>query len=114
MIFGLTDHEYRYIEMQVLVPVEARGGQVFCYGSRARGDYRQFSDLDLMIEAGNDLSALLGEIQEQLIQSNFPYKVDLVEFRTFADAYKPGYMRDKRPFRQFPAMQKQVTPAGTA
>jgi hypothetical protein len=38
-------------------------------------------------------------LQERLTESNFPYKVDLVQFRHFADAYKAGYLNDRVPFR---------------
>ena len=96
MKFGLTPDEYDYITEHVIAPLEARGAQVFCYGSRARGDHRRFSDLDLMIEGSEDLSRLVSQLQEQLSESNFPYKVDLVEFRDFADSYKSGYLQDRR------------------
>ena len=96
MMFGLSSDEYDYIKTHVIAPLEAQGGKVFCYGSRARGDYRRFSDLDLMVEAETDLAGLVSELQEFLSQSNFPYKVDLVEFRHFAESYKPGYWRDRK------------------
>lgn len=98
MTFGLTPAEYRYISQEVVAPLQAQGAQVFCYGSRARGDHQPFSDLDLMVEADHDLSALVSQLQEQLSAGNFPYKVDLVQLRHFADAYRPGYLRDRRAF----------------
>ena len=100
MTFGLTTEEYGFIRANVVAPLEAKGAKVFCYGSRARGDQRPFSDLDLMVEADTDLSSLVADLQEMLQNSNFPYKVDLVEYRHFADAYKPGYLKDKIPLRQ--------------
>lgn len=96
MMFGLTPAEYRYIVDTIVKPLEARGAQVFCYGSRARGDHQRFSDLDLMVESTQDLAPLISGLQEQLSSSNFPYKVDLVEFRHFADSYKSGYLLDRR------------------
>lgn len=96
MMFGLSPAEYQYIVDTVVAPLEAQGALVFCYGSRARGDHQRFSDLDLMVEATQDLAPLISHLQEQLSNSNFPYKVDLVELRQFADSYKPGYERDRR------------------
>jgi len=101
-MFGLLTSEYDYIHKTVVLPLASLGAKVYCFGSRARGTHSKFSDLDLMIEADNDLSALIGELQEQLTQSDFPYKVDLVEFRHFAEAYKAGYLRERR---LFPAQQ---------
>jgi predicted nucleotidyltransferase len=99
MMFGLTPGEYAWILDEVVAPLTARGAQVYCYGSRARGDHGPHSDLDLMVEAKEDLSALVSLLQERLTESNFPYKVDLVQFRHFADAYKAGYLNDRVPFR---------------
>ena len=64
---------------------------MFCYGSRARGDHQPYSDLDIMVESNHDLSTLISLLQEKLSNSNFPYKIDLVEYRDFADSYKEGY-----------------------
>lgn len=98
MTFGLSDSEYQFILMEVVAPIKKMGGRVWCYGSRARGDHRRFSDLDLMVEANRDLSAELSEIREKLSNSNFPYKVDLVLLSEFADSYKAGFEKDKRLF----------------
>lgn len=97
-MFGLTAEELHYICNTVVAPVMAQGGVVYCYGSRARGDHHPFSDLDLMVEASSDLELLLAGIREQISNGNFPYKVDLVQLRDFADSYKPGYQRDKTAF----------------
>lgn len=97
-MFGLTEEELGYICNIVVAPVTAQGGKVYCYGSRARGDYHPFSDLDLMVEAPSDIEPLLSGIREQLSIGNFPYKVDLVQLKDFADSYKSGYERDKTPF----------------
>ncbi|MCC7403061.1 MAG: nucleotidyltransferase domain-containing protein [Bdellovibrionales bacterium] len=74
------------------------GAQIYCYGSRARGDHKPFSDLDLMVEVNTispELESKVSEIQEQLTASNFPYKFDLVLSPQFADSYRPGYLRDR-------------------
>ena len=63
------------------------------------GGYHQpYSDLDIMVESSLDLSTLVSFLQEQVTNSNFPYKVDLVEYRDFADSYKAGYQKDKLPW----------------
>ena len=95
MKFGLTDEQINFIHKTVLIPLQKKGAKIFFYGSRARGDYKKFSDLDIMIEADQSLSKELGEIKNQLENSNFPYKVDLVEYKDFADSYKEGYLKDR-------------------
>jgi uncharacterized protein len=95
MKFGLTPKEYSYINQNVVEPLRALGAEVYVYGSRARGDHQKYSDLDLMIEASTDLSSLISEIQEKLSNSNFPYKLDIVEFHDYAESYKPSYYKDR-------------------
>tara|TARA_B100001248_G_scaffold262158_1_gene256438 strand:+ start:427 stop:729 length:303 start_codon:yes stop_codon:yes gene_type:complete len=99
MKFGLTKEEFQFIYESVVQPLEKLGAKVFCYGSRARGDYNKFSDLDIMVEGGSNLDGILSSIREKLVNSNFPYKVDLVEYKHFADSYKKGYNNDKVPFQ---------------
>src|SRR5690606_22295129 len=98
MKFGLTHEQYDYILANVVKPLQTLGATVWCYGSRARGDNRKFSDLDLMIESPKDLSTDISVIQEKLSKSNFPHKVDIVQFSEFADAYKDSYFQDRKLF----------------
>ena len=79
MRFGLSAEEYELIEQTVVLPLAARGAVVWCFGSRARGTQTQFSDLDIMIDCSSDLNSIISEMSEKLIESNFPYKVELVE-----------------------------------
>jgi len=98
MKFGLSDQQYHFILEKVVKPIETLQGQVWCYGSRARGDHKPFSDLDLMVECQQDLTKPISQIQELLTESLFPFKVDLVQLRDFADSYKTGYEQDKKVF----------------
>ena len=95
MKFGLNKKQYDYIYNTVVIPLQNHGATVWCYGSRARGDYHQFSDLDLMVESDKDVSKNIFEIQEKLTKSNFPYKVDLVELNNFSREYLPNFENDK-------------------
>ncbi|OFZ15327.1 MAG: hypothetical protein A2Z20_11340 [Bdellovibrionales bacterium RBG_16_40_8] len=99
MNFGLTPSQYEFISNNVVTPLELSGANIYCYGSRARGDNRPFSDLDLMIESAHVTSALetnISAIQEFLVNSNFSLKVDLALFTQFAETYKDGYQKDKK------------------
>ncbi len=98
MRFGLTQEQSKFIHENVVEPIAKLGGRVFVYGSRARGDHQRFSDLDLMVEFNRPLYPSLAHIQELLQNSNFPYKVDLVPYPEFAEAYKKSYQKDKVPW----------------
>lgn len=50
--------------------------QVILYGSRAKGNYRESSDIDLTIEGAIDLSTLL-KIEQEIDDLLLPWSVDL-------------------------------------
>jgi predicted nucleotidyltransferase len=50
--------------------------QVILYGSRAKGNYKNGSDIDLTIVGGLDYSSLL-RLENQLDDLLLPYKMDL-------------------------------------
>lgn len=62
---------------------------VWVFGSRATGTARRYSDLDLAIDAGRvltlDEAAVLREVFEE---SDLPYKVDVVDWRTVSDHFR--------------------------
>lgn len=64
--------------------------QVWVFGSRATGDARKQSDLDLLINWEN--KPLPYQIKLQLIEafdeSRLPYKVDLVDFNDISESFK--------------------------
>jgi predicted nucleotidyltransferase len=98
MKFGLTQDQYDFIKGVVALPLQAKGAAVYCYGSRARGDHRPFSDLDLMVESKSPKELGLEAIRDELRDSSFPFKVDLVHLSEFAESYKPSYKKDRVPF----------------
>lgn len=98
MKFGLTPEEWNFIDAILVQPLRLKNAKVYCYGSRARGDYKKFSDLDLMVESDPAINLNLPAFHEKIQNSNFPYKVDLVHYSDFAEAYKNGYENDKVAF----------------
>ncbi len=96
MRYGLSDDEFAFLERVVVGPLRDAGADVYIFGSRARGDHQKFSDIDLLIDAPTDLSALTSSLSEQLEQSNFPFKVDLVSVRDLAPSYQPSVLRDRK------------------
>ena len=95
MKFGLTDRQLQYIQETVVDPLQNQGATVWIFGSRARGDHQKFSDLDLMVSSRNDISFDLSKVQERLEEENFPFKVDIVESKNFAESNRKSFDRDK-------------------
>mgnify|MGYP000459166604 CR=1 FL=1 len=91
----LSNEELEFIRQKVVRPLNTAGYQVWCFGSRARGEGSRYADVDLLIEGPGQPRALLSDINEQLIDSNFPYKVDLVLASDLAKSYWDGVMADR-------------------
>ena len=98
MKFGLTQEQYNLVHDVAVLPFKNLNGKVWCFGSRARGDHRPFSDLDLLVELIADDSALVSRIRESLEESNFPFKVDIVLSSKLASSYLENVEKEKVPF----------------
>ena len=76
MLYGLTDKELQYIVS--LLSENSKINKAVLYGSRAKGNFKPFSDVDIAL-FGEELSQK--DVKELLVEindSNFPYQVDLV------------------------------------
>jgi len=75
---------------RVLKPfTEDSGASVILFGSRARGDARRTSDIDVALQANQPLpSWALARLREQLEESNLPFRVDLVDYSTLTEEFK--------------------------
>jgi len=68
--------------------------QALLYGSRAKGSYRQGSDIDLTLIGGSDLtSAVLTKVLDELDDLLLPYAIDLSLLRTISDADVLAHIR---------------------
>lgn len=71
-------------------------GSVFVFGSRAKGNFRKYSDLDLWVEVEPQLSTEeLSDLADAFVESDLPIKVDVVTPENCADAYKDGILKEK-------------------
>jgi predicted nucleotidyltransferase len=95
MKFGLTQEQFDFIQSNVVKRLSLFGAKVWCFGSRARGDHQKFSDLDLLIDVDQDVSSTLSAIREDLENSNFGLKVDLVLKAEIASSYKAKILKEK-------------------
>ena len=70
--------------------------KVYLFGSRERGDNTPFSDVDIGFLASRDISDKLTILKEILEESNFPYKVDLVDLSSNRELLKIVLKEGKR------------------
>lgn len=62
--------------------------RVYLFGSRATGTAQLGSDVDVAVDADEDVSTLLSRARFVLEESTIPYKVDLVDLRRTGPAFR--------------------------
>ncbi len=77
--------------IQAIVP----SAKIILYGSRARGDYRESSDIDLALDGGKEIPAyLFVEAQDIVKQLTMTHKVDLVDLADARGTFREAILRD--------------------
>lgn len=98
MKFGLTEEEFSILNSAVIQPLKEKNCTVWIFGSRARGDFKNFSDIDLLY-AAPPLSKLTpgfyGLLKEAADRSRLNYKVDLVNVEDLAQSYRESVLKDR-------------------
>lgn len=77
-MYGLSDKEFD--EMTAIFSKFKNLEKVILYGSRAKGNYKKFSDVDITLEGDNLTLADLFQIQDLLYESDLPYMYDVSIF----------------------------------
>ena len=69
-------------------------------GSRAQGQGKPFSDLDLVVMGDEPLELrTLGQLRDAFDDSNLPFAVDLIEWASSTDAFRRLIATRARPLR---------------
>ncbi|MDX5443176.1 MAG: nucleotidyltransferase domain-containing protein, partial [Hymenobacteraceae bacterium] len=55
--------------------------QVIIYGSRAKGNYREGSDIDITLKGNNISEATLSQLSQEIDDLNTPYLFDISIFK---------------------------------
>jgi len=69
--------------------------RVLLFGSRATGDYRESSDIDIALDGDRRLSRLdVMEIRDMLEASNIPRKIDVLDLHAVDEQMKATILRE--------------------
>jgi type I restriction enzyme S subunit len=69
---------------------------VWAFGSRATGNAKKYSDLDLAVITDKPLSlSVSADLAEAFSDSDLPWKVDVVDWAATSDAFRRIIERDK-------------------
>jgi predicted nucleotidyltransferase len=92
--FGIEQRHRELLSKLLVAPIKEAGGQLWVFGSRARGDHRKFSDLDILV-AGPVPLGLISSVGEKLEESSLPFRVDLVFEPNLAESYRDRVLRER-------------------
>jgi len=68
---------------------------VYFFGSRATGEARHHSDVDVAVDARGELPRyVLAELREALEESTIPYRVDVVDLRDASLEFRQKVLRE--------------------
>lgn len=99
--FGLSEQQMTFLwkcfsGVQPEMPAEKVRSSIWIFGSRARGDFKPYSDIDLLIDPDDDWpNSKILLIKERLEESSFPFKVDLVKISELADTHRASVLQDR-------------------
>ena len=78
-LMGINDSEVKII-LDIL-DKHLPNCEVFAYGSRAKGNFKPWSDLDLAVKSPENLDFLhIARIKEDFMESDLPFRVDIINF----------------------------------
>lgn len=71
--------------------------EIWLYGSRARGDFSDISDIDLALDAGVPIDyILLGELKDILAVANIYHRFDIVDLQSLPESnFKSVIQKEK-------------------
>jgi len=82
----------------ILIPIISNvvpNAKIIVYGSRARGDYKEGSDIDIALDNGEKIDdALMAKIIGDIEESNLPICYDVVDFRAVSEKLRQAIMND--------------------
>ena len=93
MKFGMNNQQYEILNKLVIGPLKKQGAQVFIFGSRTGDQHHPYSDVDLLFKLAPSTllpSGFIAKIKEDIEESKFPFKVDLVDDQALANSYRPS------------------------
>ena len=83
MMFGLNTTQAQIL--QSIFKKHLKTGLVIVYGSRVKGTYTKYSDIDLVLKATHRNAHQVEDLIDDIIESDFPYLCDIQLFETISN-----------------------------
>src|SRR5688572_3208977 len=82
----------------IIMPIIERyvpEAKIILYGSRARGDFQEGSDIDIALDMGSKIdSSLMSSIMWDIDDSDLPILFDIVDFSKMTENMKKNILKD--------------------
>lgn len=98
MKFGLPPDQFEILEKTLIAPIKKKNIKIYIFGSRARGQFHPFSDIDILIEeSGNSVvsESEISKIREELEESRLGVAVDIVRSKELAKSYVESVLKER-------------------
>ncbi len=85
----MVDLEEKYIFfIKSILDKYLKDYELFLFGSRAKGNARKYSDIDIAISANDFSEEIKNQITFELENSTLPYKVDIADLNNISKTFK--------------------------
>lgn len=100
MKYGLTKEHWNFLEKNLLDQIRQFKSKMYLFGSRAKGTQHPFSDIDILVDDTVSSLTAINKTEifarlEEIENSNFPYKIDLVYVSDLAKSYIEDVQKTK-------------------
>ena len=87
-MFGLEERHLNFIKETLKRYIPNSDAKFYIFGSRARGKFREYSDVDIAIDCPNLTSDIKPKLELEFENSTFPYEVDIVDLNNIKDNFR--------------------------
>ena len=87
-MFGLEERHLNFIKETLKKYVPNPNAKFYIFGSRARGKYREYSDVDIAIDSPDFTTTIKSKLELEFEISTFPYEVDIVNLNTIKESFR--------------------------
>ena len=85
-MFGLEDRHLIFIKDTLKKHIQNKDAKFYIFGSRAKGKYKEYSDVDIAIDSSDMTSEQ--KLKLDFENSTFPYEVDILDLNTIKENFK--------------------------
>ena len=87
-MFGLEERYINFIKKTLKKHVSSPDAKFYIFGSRAKGKYQEYSDIDIAIDSKDMTLDTKLKLEDDFENSTFPYEVDIVDLNNIKENFK--------------------------